>query len=162
MTAKEFRVGNFVRQPNRLGRVQEVWREAVRIEGYNNAYDYNHTEPIPITEEWLIDFGFDLVVKEGNQGEFRVYQLNEITYNTNHGWWWRHRLPIQPRFIHELQNLFYAITGKELNTLNEKPPVSDFVISLTLKDITKIVNAFSDFNIPVESVKEEIELTQTK
>jgi len=51
---------------------------------------------------------------------------------------------------------------EQLNTLNEKPYVSDFVISLTLKDITKIVNAFSDFNIPVEAVKEEIELTQTK
>ena len=36
--------------------------------------------------------------------------------------------------------------------------ISDVISSLTLEDITKIVNAFTDINIPIEAVKEEIEL----
>lgn len=71
-------------------------------------------KPIQLTEEWLLRFGFDLVVKEGNQGKFRVYQLNEITYNTNNGWWWKHHLTVQPKYIHELQNLYFALAGTEL------------------------------------------------
>ena len=36
--------------------------------------------------------------------------------------------------------------------------ISDVISSLTLKDVTKIVNAFTDINIPIEAVREEIEL----
>lgn len=36
--------------------------------------------------------------------------------------------------------------------------ISDVISSLTLEDITKIVNAFTDINVPIEAVKEEIEL----
>ena len=36
--------------------------------------------------------------------------------------------------------------------------ISDAISGLTLEDITKIVNAFTDFNIPIEAVKEVIEL----
>jgi len=36
--------------------------------------------------------------------------------------------------------------------------ISDAISGLTLEDITKIVNAFTDINIPIEAVREEIEL----
>lgn len=36
--------------------------------------------------------------------------------------------------------------------------ISDVISRLTLEDITKIVNAFTDINISIEAVKEEIEL----
>ena len=39
---------------------------------------------------------------------------------------------------------------------------SDIISSLTLEDVTKIVNAFTDINIPIEAVREEILLTSTK
>lgn len=93
-----------------------IWLEWVWADGKADYIDcdLDCVKGIEITEDWLIKFGFDLVVKEGNQGEFRVYQLNEITYNTNHGWWWKHQLTVQPKYIHELQNLFFAITGTEL------------------------------------------------
>jgi hypothetical protein len=41
---------------------------------------------------------------------------------------------------------------------NSELNISDVISSLTLEDITKIVNAFTDINIPIEAVKEEIEL----
>lgn len=116
MEAKNLRIGNFVSDAN----ASDSFFAKVRRLDYSRCYygqfhsAYSDLKPIPITEDWLIKFGFDLVVKEGNQGEFRVYQLNEITYNTNHGWWWRHQLAVQPKYIHELQNLFFALTGTEL------------------------------------------------
>lgn len=52
------------------------------------------------------------------------------------------------------------LNGKEnvLDNAEKKLRISDVISSLTLKDITKIVNAFTDINIPIEAVKEEIEL----
>jgi hypothetical protein len=41
---------------------------------------------------------------------------------------------------------------------NSELNISDAISNLTLEDITKIVNAFTDINIPIEAVKEEIEL----
>ena len=128
MKADDLRIGNWVK---------DIKKGYVSIHGIEPNWDevwlnYCHgsgiykkriieIEPIPLTEELLKKCGFDLVVKEGNQGEFRVYQLNEITYNTNHGWWWKHHLTVQPKYIHELQNLFFALTGEELEiNLEEK------------------------------------------
>jgi hypothetical protein len=116
MEAKNLRIGNFVSDVNASGsffaKVKKLDYSRCYYGQFHSAY--SDLKPIPITEEWLIKFGFDLVIKEGNQGEFRVYQLNEITYNTNHGWWWMHQLTVQPKYIHELQNLFFAITDTEL------------------------------------------------
>ena len=47
---------------------------------------------------------------------------------------------------------------QKFNEHQENLNISDVISSLTLEDITKIVNAFTDINIPIEAVKEEIEL----
>lgn len=41
---------------------------------------------------------------------------------------------------------------------NSELSISDVISSLTIEDITKIINAFTDINIPIEAVIEEIEL----
>ena len=53
-----------------------------------------------------------------------------------------------------------SLNGKENFSDNAEKElrISDVISSLTLEDITKIVNAFTDINIPIEAVKEEIEL----
>ena len=52
------------------------------------------------------------------------------------------------------------LNGKENVSDNAEKElrISDVMSGLTLEDITKIVNAFTDINIPIEAVKEEIEL----
>lgn len=125
---KEIRIGNYLK--DRSGKIlrvdfieyvengfdtkfgQKMFVEGQEVHRITEYSDY--ANPIELSGEWLEKLGFDLVVKEGNQGEFRIYQLNEITYNTNHGWWWKHQLTVQPKYVHELQNLFFAITGTEL------------------------------------------------
>jgi hypothetical protein len=49
-------------------------------------------------------------------------------------------------------------TNKTSENAEKELRISDVISSLTLEDITKIVNAFTDINIPVDAVREEIEL----
>ena len=86
--------------------------------------------PIQLTEQWLIDFGFEKIMHK--------YSLNDssLTYhyelNNNKDWMlyflkdgrfaFNDSKPHKPqylhnRFAHQLQNLYFALTGEEL-TLN--------------------------------------------
>jgi hypothetical protein len=115
--ANELRIGNLVQQDD--GKVYSI--KASQL--HNNEVLGRcpiQINPIPITEGWLLRFGFELELKEGNQNEYRVYSFNQITYNTNHGWWWKKcHLEVQPNNIHQLQNLYFALTGKELKINKE-------------------------------------------
>jgi hypothetical protein len=125
MEAKNYRVGNIVEQPSRVGKISEVWQDAVRLEGYNNGYDYSHTNPIHLSEKWLNDFGFKKEVLSDDSGYYYTLELNDNKYcdlsissRDKKGFievtlfpyeeWFRYR------YVHELQNLFFAITGTEL------------------------------------------------
>ena len=125
MEAKKYRVGNIVEQPNRIGKISEVWKDDVRLDGYNNGYDYNHTKPILLTEKWLNAFGFKKEVLSDDSAYYYTLELNDKKYcdlsiisGDKNGYievtlfpyeeWFRYK------YVHELQNLFFAITGKEL------------------------------------------------
>jgi len=51
-----------------------------------------------------------------------------------------------------------SIETLDLENAEKELRISDVISSLTLEDITKIVNAFTDINIPIEAVREEIEI----
>ena len=72
-----------------------------------------HFKPIPLTQEWLVNFGFI----NDNGTEYPNYKLSFYTcmwrdgktnFCNNHGF------IKYLKYVHELQNLFYAIEGKEL------------------------------------------------
>lgn len=64
-------------------------------------------KPIPITEEWLLKFGFEkdnmYWIDDTNIG-FTFYKNGKIEWNQ----------PKHIKYVHELQNLYFALTGKEL------------------------------------------------
>ena len=73
------------------------------------------------------------------------------------------------KILKRLENLIYEIANDRetiIGICNELSEIThalqllqtDVISSLTLEDITKIVNAFTDINVPIEAVKEEIEL----
>jgi len=70
-------------------------------------------EPIPLTEEWLIKFGF---VREGmltmRLGEFTCYC--EEDYIDNFCLGDIELFDVIPKYVHQLQNLYFALTGEEL------------------------------------------------
>jgi len=76
-------------------------------------------DPIPLTEEWLLKFGFGgkdpftyLHIKT-NELEFHWgnNNLNVISYDLGAG------ITFNVQYIHQLQNLYFALTGEEL-TIN--------------------------------------------
>lgn len=75
--------------------------------------------PIPLTEEWLLKFGFNVEIKKtwsfGYEKDYNVYTLDGLTYNGIQAqWWYVQVLKNQPQFVHQLQNLYFALTGTEL------------------------------------------------
>ena len=74
--------------------------------------------------------------------------INELIFRVNNDL--RNNLEVDKNDIKKLLNIAMEME-KQLALCN-------VVSSLTLEDLTKIVNAFTDINIPIEAVKEEIEL----
>ena len=112
MKATELRIGNWIMTtPNN--------KFQVTPDEYKN-WDVNGmwANPIPLTEEWLVKFGFE----KGKKG---IYQL--CSFDMEHTMWILDNgvsdLHGQVVHVHQLQNLYFAITGEELiikETLNIK------------------------------------------
>lgn len=113
MKASELRIGNLI---DNNGKVKSVV-----------ASDFLDRkwlcfEPIIITEDWLVKFGF----KKGHMIEYGDYtpyykENFEAIYLTNHGFVYSPYRPsgeIPVKYIHQLQNLYFALTGEELPTQN--------------------------------------------
>lgn len=133
MKANELRIGNLVFEEKgypAMARIVGI-KENNIIEIYsfmaNNGADFNYEcecsscEPIPLTEEWLVKFGF---VRLGNQetwfgralwtkGTFAVMH----GYGTTNGQRTRYDM-IEFDYVHQLQNLYFALTGEELEIKN--------------------------------------------
>ena len=114
----ELMIGNYVYPDNNHGDVVQVC-----------AQDFESTEyldPIPLTEQWLIDFGFERK-DEGVSAQFHIGE-NPITLDWLFDVIWLkdhvdHSLKQYPfyrnghfemKHVHELQNLYFALTGKQL------------------------------------------------
>lgn len=74
-------------------------------------------EPIPLTEEWLLKFGFELEYKS----EFRIKYTSPTDASIGYDWHkmdvWGFRYfgkKIKCEYVHQLQNLYFALTGEEL------------------------------------------------
>lgn len=76
-------------------------------------------DPIPITEQWLMDFGFEIGRTDQHYGKeyfkngiFLYFVEGDFRYykgKTNRSW-------VVIEFVHELQNLFFWLSaGEELN-----------------------------------------------
>jgi len=116
MNSKEFRIGNYVNFGSTLSVITGVLLENI-IFKYNSGGEERHasllTEGIniiPLTEEWLLKFGLqqneyfwridDFVIKQTYDGYVPVSQ--------------KYSIGIELQFVHQLQNLFFALKGKEL------------------------------------------------
>jgi hypothetical protein len=117
MKANEFRIGNyhFYHIEDPLDERKE-WDEVTQIEWddlrlLSEFKDNPEFRPIPLTEEWLLKFGFHeiidgnlrkgmLIVTKGSKGELTV-TIRMIMIKTI-------------KHVHQLQNLYFALTGEEL------------------------------------------------
>lgn len=133
MKPEELRIGNYVTINNKKAYsglkgipfkvvgIQKLERYSIQLSN-NEYYDYNQfiefIQPITLTEELLLKCGFEKIlggigwdkfIKDGVElsfaplvggGYIPVYRFNNDY--------------IKIRFLHQLQNLFYTLTQKEL------------------------------------------------
>lgn len=115
MEAKDLRIGNLVKWVD--DETQVIPITATRL--INFSVGMEDIEPIPLTEEWLMNFGFIIdydkgcYFKEFNRSclyidseEFIIYIAGDEICTLE--------------YLHQLQNLFFAITGRELERKVER------------------------------------------
>ena len=89
------------------------------IGGFTGYYVYE-LQPIPLTEEWLINFGFVKSQRECNQVNNDSYVKNNLhliwynSENENFMQFFVNNKGINVECVHQLQNLYFALTGEEL------------------------------------------------
>jgi hypothetical protein len=133
MKASELRIGNLVKTctPNMKIMIPHIDAQVQAIslfgelsflheptrEGFEMPAQ--HVTGIPLTEEWLLKFGFIRV------RDYPVYSKNDLRIELNiaKSEWtadlYIDRTAIQ--CVHQLQNLYFALTGEELEIKNSQP-----------------------------------------
>lgn len=119
MKANELRIGNLVIYDDEVVEIGEITHQgAYKILGGCERVTskmwmpYKIIKPIPLTEEWLIKFGFE---KGGNwfdeggmielkEKEDAYVMLEDSYYHCSQDLF----------YVHQLQNLYFALTGEEL------------------------------------------------
>jgi hypothetical protein len=133
LTAAELRIGNLIEW-------QDDSHEQFRVETIDfkepnyfvNGGLLDDMLPIPLTEEWLIKFGFY------KDGDYYSKGINDYKYCFRYRDWaknWafyqeftdspdpkddgvKYPVSFDYAYIHQLQNLFFALTGEELELIN--------------------------------------------
>lgn len=128
MDARELRIGNFILGQFVEGQfipveVELITTDDVSVEPLNKGHQilWNHSldqvKPIPLTEEWLSKLGFDKRVSSHERTKYTpVFDFTEgkLTFEGLYC----PVLQLSIRTVHQLQNLYFALTGEEL-TLSE-------------------------------------------
>lgn len=134
MKASELRIGNLVMIKNDL--LPETNGKIYRVLGIEEKNDYEFeestgvvslcpinpdwrrynqfdefVEPIPLTKEWLLKFGFNERYKAFAKGDFTFIENSGMAYKLS-------IVDNMPKYVHQLQNLYFTLTGEEL-TLSE-------------------------------------------
>ena len=109
MDVRELRIGNLTYYG---GRVYTIGYYPFSFSGHEN--DMAHYKPIPLTEEWLLKFGFENYDSlKFSINDLLVVDLHDFTFGVNRFdvCWLDNKNTIH---VHQLQNLYFALTGKEL------------------------------------------------
>ena len=105
MKQNELRIGNLIGIVLPEAETQATADHIKWISEGDNIY-----KPIPLTEEWLVKFGFR---KSANLylsiGYFEFIWQGELFLDIEGQW-----LTLGCKYVHSLQNLYFALTGKEL------------------------------------------------
>jgi hypothetical protein len=105
MKPNELRIGNYVLYENpHSDRVQ------VQVKAVDFQCGTHNLHPIPLTEEWLVKLGF---IRDSNLKNSLV--KNGIWFNSKNmeATYLSSKL-IKINYVHQLQNLIFALTGEEL------------------------------------------------
>ena len=130
MKANELRIGNWVNcirysKDGYYTCVEGIGQFGIDPElgydGLNTTIDYtagfNMIEPIPLTKDWLVKFGFDQ-----NNVDIEKYDCKWYKFSFTLDYWNAQKFFVYGyiggnktiKHVHQLQNLYFALTGEEL------------------------------------------------
>jgi hypothetical protein len=130
--ANELRLGNWIDdQESGIRFIGSIGQYTLSLghDGYSglDGRNYSQISPIELTEEWLLKFGFEtlnggfyfLRLKDGYRFEilFREGNIKAdlLTFDP------------QIKYVHQLQNLYFALTGEELECKYPAFPFTNLV-----------------------------------
>ena len=126
MKATELRIGNWVKM-KKSDPIENYQISAILEKGVNSGSVgmlYEIIEPIPLTEEWLERFGFEKD-EEYDEGGLVDYRMTLMKGSLEFVSFWNSeqltgvnqpQTGIDVEYVHQLQNLYFALTGQELQT----------------------------------------------
>lgn len=124
MKANELRIGNLIYCNDVKCKVEAISNEYVSVSGYEKnkytPFKIKDVRKVLLTEKWLQDFGLCIHLdKSASIGENPVnfdYALYLKFSETNNCWFYK-TINCEIKYVHELQNLYFAITRVELKLI---------------------------------------------
>mgnify|MGYP003661603255 CR=1 FL=1 len=142
MDAKELRIGNYILDYEAEPEVSIYWK-VEEIQRLSNDKALNQTlgvtyrkgscwtcdpEPIPLTEEWLVKFGFTChwdddydnhvfsLIRSGNYDDVIIDPswVSQTECNSFVIAHFDYEMDLEIKHVHQLQNLYLALTNEEL------------------------------------------------
>jgi hypothetical protein len=114
MKASELRLGNLILFRDNLICLDsnyELFKSLVDISRNDKRY-----KPIPLSEEWLLKFGFET-------NDVRYWQISSFRLHINRYGEWIFKVVTfeqEIKYVHSLQNLYFSLTGEELTLKNKE------------------------------------------
>ncbi len=107
MKAQELRIGNYVNFNNRLQEGQEAVIKSCDFAVIEKQPDW--VNPTPLTKGWLLRLGFywngRAYKHNKKEYEYDLYSKELTIWNS---------ITLKVKHVHQLQNLYFTLTGKEL------------------------------------------------
>lgn len=106
LKASDLRIGNFV--------YCKIYDKQIKMESFFGLCNIESRpdlfEPISLTEEWLAKLGYDLI-SENHYGVLGhlIWKIEGRFYCDKNG--------MQLKYVHQLQNLYFALTQSELTVV---------------------------------------------
>lgn len=127
LKAKELRIGNYLNYQGKIIKVEGIHNRTIyhsdRQFDQVGVEKYITFEPIPLTEEWLLKFGFgksDEHEYGSNEhdlfGFYYDYHFNKFYLDTPED---NIYIPFI-KYVHQLQNLYHCLCGNELQINSTK------------------------------------------
>jgi hypothetical protein len=115
---------NYFYRLDNLKDVKVVWKKydkanilEIGIDYPTAIIDLDRFSGIPITEDWLLKFGFEMYEFDNKTPQFR---FKEMLIIYREGFLYDYGTGLKIDYVHQLQNLYFALSQQELIFNNEK------------------------------------------
>lgn len=120
----ELRIGNLVNWNGEVAIVSQLWERDIFFKcGENDLYDA--IKPIPLSKEWFNKFGFvENCLDEDNKWLNLKYRF--LNFSSDESVRFKkvylsvNKMDIICDYVHQLQNVFFFLTGQELIKKNQE------------------------------------------